>query len=281
MPDLNQKLYHFLSEHSTEILNEWLNNRKVIPSSVYSADAPMETVEKIRKQNQELFLNICKVFIGEMDEFLAFINQWTLTISAERAVEETPIYEVVEQSKIVKGIYSKYIEKFVETCEENISMSQIFKWNRLSVYALDEVMEKFVFHYYKATRNQLNIQQKVIHQLSSPIIPISDEVAVLPLIGDMNEERAQWVIESCLQECSEKHITHLVIDLSGVHTMDTLVAHKLFQVIDALSIVGVQSILTGIRPEIAQTAVQLGIDFTGIPVEVNLAKGLAALGLKV
>ncbi|MDF4189845.1 RsbT co-antagonist RsbRB, partial [Ligilactobacillus salivarius] len=74
--------------------------------------------------------------------------------------------------------------------------------------------------------------------------------------------------------CAKRRVEHLLIDLSGVVVVDTMVAHQIFKLIEALNLIGVRSTLSGIRPEIAQTAVQLGIDFSNITIKTNLAQAL-------
>ncbi|GAE44408.1 STAS domain-containing protein [Mesobacillus boroniphilus] len=77
-------------------------------------------------------------------------------------------------------------------------------------------------------------------------------------------------MESTLTQSIDARINTLIVDLSGVVMVDTMVAHQIFKLMDALKMLGVQSIVTGIRPEVAQTAVQLGIDFSDIKTAGNL-----------
>lgn len=82
------------------------------------------------------------------------------------------------------------------------------------------------------------------------------------------------ILENTLKQCSQRGIHHLFVDLSGVAMIDTMVAHKIFQLLDALKLIGVKTTLSGIRPEIAQTAVQLGLSFNKTEVRTNLAQAL-------
>ncbi|MFP3490379.1 STAS domain-containing protein, partial [Staphylococcus sp. SIMBA_130] len=83
--------------------------------------------------------------------------------------------------------------------------------------------------------------------------------ALLPLVGDIDSDRATAIFENTLEGCTTKRVDHLFIDLSGVYLVDTRVAQQIFQLITGLKLIGVTATLSGIRPEIAQTAVQLGI----------------------
>ncbi|OAZ59384.1 RsbT co-antagonist protein RsbRC [Bacillus siamensis] len=121
---------------------------------------------------------------------------------------------------------------------------------------------------------QLNAQREMILELSSPVITLSKRTGLLPLVGNIDTHRAKYILENTLSTCANRLIEHLLIDLSGVVVVDTMVAHQIFKLIEALNLIGVSSTLSGIRPEIAQTAVQLGINFSDITVKSNLAQAL-------
>ncbi|MFU8692703.1 STAS domain-containing protein (plasmid) [Rossellomorea sp. FS2] len=114
-------------------------------------------------------------------------------------------------------------------------------------------------------------------ELSIPIIQVTDVVGVLPLIGDIDTQRAQEVMEKALTKSSEYALEYLVIDLSAVAIIDTMVAGHVFKVVDALKMSGVNSILTGIRPEVAQTMIHLGIDFSHLTISSTLRSALKKL----
>jgi rsbT co-antagonist protein RsbR len=97
------------------------------------------------------------------------------------------------------------------------------------------------------------------------------------LIGDIDRERATFLLEHTLKQCTKLNIHHLLIDLSGVVKVDTMVAFQIYQLIKALKLINVDSTLSGIRPEIAKTAVQLGIDFNNIPIVSTLKRAINGL----
>jgi rsbT co-antagonist protein RsbR len=96
---------------------------------------------------------------------------------------------------------------------------------------------------------------------------------------DIDTERAKFIMESTLLQSVKLGISHLIIDLSGGIMVDTMVSYQIFQVIVSLKLIGVQSTLLGIRPEAAQTAIQLGIDFTDIITENALVKVLNKINI--
>jgi anti-anti-sigma factor len=134
---------------------------------------------------------------------------------------------------------------------------------------------------YESNREQLRLQQEIItaqqsmiQELSTPIIPISDKILVLPLIGSIDSARAQQIMETMLTTISKHQAAVLIIDITGVAMVDTAVAQYLLQAARAAQLLGTRVILVGISPEVAQTVVQLGVDFSSLPTYSSLWHGL-------
>jgi ABC-type sugar transport system substrate-binding protein len=123
-------------------------------------------------------------------------------------------------------------------------------------------------------REIIDAQRSMIKELSTPIIPISDQIVVLPLIGTIDSARALQIMESMLGAISARRSAALIIDITGVPVVDTGVANHLLQAARAAQLLGSMVILVGISPEVAQTLVQLGIDLSSIPTYSSLQFGL-------
>ncbi len=122
-------------------------------------------------------------------------------------------------------------------------------------------------------------QEAALRELSTPLIPISDRVVVMPLIGAIDSRRAQQVIETLLHGLANCRADHAILDITGVLVVDTQVANALVAAAQAVKLLGATVVLTGIRPEVAQTLVGLGIDMRGIVTCGTLQSGIAyALG---
>lgn len=118
-------------------------------------------------------------------------------------------------------------------------------------------------------------QQAALRELSTPIIPITDGVIAMPLIGAIDSNRAQQVIEGLLTGVAELGATTAILDITGVPVVDTQVANALLRAAQAVKLLGAQVIITGIRPEVAQTLVGLGLDLSGITTLATLQSGIA------
>lgn len=118
-------------------------------------------------------------------------------------------------------------------------------------------------------------QQAALRELSTPLIPIAAGVVVMPLIGGIDSNRAQLVVETLLTGTAELRAHTTIIDITGVPVVDTQVANALLRAAQAVKLLGARVILTGIRPEVAQTLVGLGVDLSGIMTRGTLQAGIA------
>ncbi|WP_437774887.1 STAS domain-containing protein [Sorangium sp. So ce1097] len=152
---------------------------------------------------------------------------------------------------------------------------KIFPWHTPSgeiggIMLFQEVITKR-----KQLEDTLRRQAKELLALSAPIVPISQGVLVLPLVGALDSTRAQQVMENLLSKVVERQARVAIIDVTGVPHIDTSSASALLQVAQAVRLLGAQVVLTGIRPEVAQAIVGLGIDLTGIVTRRDLQSGIA------
>ncbi|HSC56957.1 MAG TPA: STAS domain-containing protein, partial [Nitrospira sp.] len=114
-------------------------------------------------------------------------------------------------------------------------------------------------------------QQQELMELSTPVVQLWDEVLALPLIGTLDSSRTQVVMESLLNRIVETGARIAIIDITGVPTVDTLVAQHLMKTVSAARLMGADCIISGIRPQIAQTIVHLGVNLHDIVTKSTLA----------
>lgn len=147
--------------------------------------------------------------------------------------------------------------------------------------SLDGMMNKILYYYYESyvTRREQVIQAQAlaIQELSTPVIQVWEGILVLPLIGAIDTQRAKVVMENLLAEIVNTKSPHVIIDITGVPIVDTGVAERLIKTVEAARLVGAECVLTGIRPEVAQTLVMLGVDLSGITTKATLQHSLAFL----
>ena len=131
----------------------------------------------------------------------------------------------------------------------------------------------------KARESIIARQQEELIELSTPVVQLWEGILALPLIGTLDSERTQVVMESLLERLVATGSSLAVIDITGVPTVDTLVAQHLLKTVAAAQLMGADCIISGIRPQIAQTIVHLGIDLSAVATKASLADAFA-LALK-
>ncbi len=151
------------------------------------------------------------------------------------------------------------------------------------VWAATELLDSLGLHtvkvFQKSREELINRQQREMLELSTPVVKLWDGILALPMIGTLDSARTQVVMENLLQKVVETGAQIAILDITGVPTVDTLVAQHLIKTVTALRLMGAECIISGVRPQIAQTIVHLGVDLQGVTTKANLADALA-LALK-
>ena len=139
---------------------------------------------------------------------------------------------------------------------------------------LDKLGLVMVENFIRSREEIIRQQRADMLELSTPVIKVWDKILTLPIIGTLDSRRAQMMMEALLQKVVETGSTIAILDITGVRTMDTLVANHLIKTVTAARLMGARCILTGVSPAIAQTMVQLGIDLTQITTRAQMSDGI-------
>ena len=200
----------------------------------------------------------------------------------------TPVRDVLERlsaSRAAQGSTATDTSRFVLALKKPLfaGLQRSFKDNPAAmvdatweVSSLIDQMAQFTVTTYQRSREEvISRQQMELLELSTPVVKLWDGVLAVPVIGTLDSSRAQMVMESLLERLVETGSELAIIDITGVPTVDTLVAQHLMKTVTAIRLMGAESIISGIRPQIAQTIVHLGIDLQGIITKSTLADALA------
>ena len=145
-----------------------------------------------------------------------------------------------------------------------------------TVSSLVDKMAQWTVNTFQQSREDIiKRQQEELLELSTPVIKLWEGVLAVPMIGTLDSARTQVVMESLLERIVETGSQLAIIDITGVPTVDTLVAQHLLKTVSAIRLMGADCIISGIRPQIAQTIVHLGIDLQGVASKATLADALA------
>lgn len=145
-----------------------------------------------------------------------------------------------------------------------------------SVSSLIDRMAQWTATTHQRTREEIiQRQQAELLELSTPVVKLWEGVLAVPMIGTLDSNRTQLVMETLLEQIVTTGSSIAIIDITGVPTVDTLVAQHLLKTVTAIRLMGADCIISGVRPQIAQTIVHLGIDLQGIVTKASLADALA------
>lgn len=231
--------------------------------------------EELRTQSEEL-LNV--IIANLTDEVLANpgnadldpVNEILSSISMSRAKQgysprETGVYVFSLKDSLVLTLQQE-LKDPVELYDQTMKVNKLI--DSLGVMTF----ETFI----KGREDVILRQTSEITEISTPVIRVWDGILALPIIGTLDSARTQVVMESLLQEVVESGSSIAILDISGVPTVDSLVAQHLIKTVSATRLMGAECIISGIRPEIAQTVVHLGIDLSNVTTKATLASALKA-----
>lgn len=279
METKSKALCDYLITHSDEIIEVWYSLMPKSTVADYSLNGSIHTINALKKQFKEYLFLIANSLFQSEEERDYIIKERTLSIAEVRLESGTPLSNSINAAGLLRRVIWKYTKNFIDMTSLDITFRDIFFWEEKFNSTIDQLTYSYTENYTNILIKRIHSQSNLINELSSPVIKLTENIGLLPLVGDIDSTRAGAINESTLLQSADNQISTLIIDLSGVFIVDTLVAHRLFQMIEALKLIGVGVIMTGIRAEVAQTSIQLGIDFSSIHTESSVAQAFTKLGI--
>ncbi|CAH0343962.1 STAS domain-containing protein [Bacillus sp. CECT 9360] len=209
------------------------------------------------------------------DDVWSDVTDWAAQTGRGAVQYGVAIDELLNTNKVYRSIIWEFLQEKID--RENTTIESILKINNIIDTIMDQTAYIFSVSFVEYHKKTLGIARKAFMEVSTPVVALSDEIAILPLIGELDTDRVTILIETSLERCAALGNTELIIDLSGVPMIDTMVAFELFRVANALTLLGVRPTFTGLRPEIAQAVVNLGIDFKKIQIMSSLKQAIATI----
>jgi rsbT co-antagonist protein RsbR len=259
-----------LDKRHDEIINRWIKDR--LESGEFRDELiPKKELRRQSEQIVDMLARSIRASDGDdfessaYDEMRRFLNE----ISHARAVKG---YTPLENATYILSLRNTILPLLTEELEGNVDalLSEINVFTRL----LDRMSLVMVENYIRSREEIIHQQREDMMELSTPVIKVWDKILTLPIIGTLDSRRAQMMMEALLQKIVETNSTIAILDITGVKTMDTLVANHLIKTVTAARLMGARCILTGVSPAIAQTMVQLGIDLTQITTRAQMSDGI-------
>jgi rsbT co-antagonist protein RsbR len=265
-----RRIAALLADRRDEILNLWIKER------LEANEFRDELISKkdLRQQSQQVLDMLVQGVRDSsgggfehnaFDDLRSYLNE----ISHMRAVKG---YTPVENATYILSLRNVVSPLLAEEFEGNAEafIREINYFTRL----LDKMGIVMVENFIRSREEVIRQQRADMLELSTPVIKVWDKILTLPIIGTLDSRRAQMMMEALLQKVVETGSTIAILDITGVRTMDTLVANHLIKTVTAARLMGARCILTGVSPAIAQTMVQLGIDLTQITTRAQMSDGI-------
>ncbi|HEL3017002.1 TPA: STAS domain-containing protein [Stenotrophomonas maltophilia] len=274
MLTLQQRTIDLLRSEQGALLARWAEQLK---ASGHASDGRLGASELTTQMGEfwQLFLDAMGtaspgVAASEWEETRRFLAQ----LSRERALKG---YSSSETASFLFSLKRPLFERIQDIFRDDpVALGE-------QLWVISELIDSLGLHsvqaYQKTREEVIQRQQEEMLELSTPVVKLWEGVLALPMIGTLDSQRTQVVMESLLQRIVETGSEIAIIDITGVPTVDTLVAQHLLKTVTAIRLMGADAIISGVRPQIAQTIVHLGLDLQGVVTKANLADALA-LALK-
>ena len=268
MAELNTGLAAILRRHEARLLADWM--------SELTKGGRSGAIDKAELEEQ------ARTFVRLLTEAAqtdaledvgrsagAPLREMLATLSASRARQG---FTPTETATFVFSFKQPLFAVLRETYKQDAEALARESW--VATTLLDKLGLFTAEAFQKSREGVIMRQQRDLLELSTPVVALWEGILALPLIGTLDSERTQVVMESLLERIVETGASIAIIDITGVPTVDTLVAQHLLKTIGAARLMGAECIISGIRPQIAQTIVHLGVDLGDVVTKATLASAL-------
>lgn len=265
---MNIQMVEGINKNIDVIIEQWEERMKDEKGEKFFHFMPTNLVEKTSREFAELVTSS----ISEMD----VVNSEKLSNFTEKVVR------FGWSIKFVNKAINNFSNIAFDMLERKgiINPSNLRPFMALFNHWIEPLRESVIEAYSMEWERTVSLQKIALQELSASLIPVVDKISIMPLVGTIDTERAKLIMENLLEGVVKQRAEVVLLDITGVPVVDTMVAHHIIQAADAVRLVGAKCMLVGIRPEIAQTIVTLGINLSDFTTTSTLQRGMQdALGL--
>ncbi|WP_342506689.1 STAS domain-containing protein [Sporosarcina sp. FSL K6-2383] len=259
---MNKYMVEGINQHMDDIIERWQMSMEKVEEERFFQFMPLQLIEKTSRE---------------------FVELMTSNITDDDIVDEMKLNDFTE--KVVRFGWSiKFVNKAIDNFSQ-ITFNLLEEKGVITNSNLRPIMDLFtnwirplrgsiIQAYSTEWERTFSLQRIALQELSASLIPVFDKISVMPLVGTIDSERAKLIMENLLEGVVRQRAEVVLLDITGVPVVDTMVAHHIIQAADAVRLVGAKCILVGIRPEIAQTIVTLGINLNDFTTTSTLRRGM-------
>jgi rsbT co-antagonist protein RsbR len=261
------RLDQMISQNDDALLNEWLREQVALGGRGTTLVSDAER----RSQSREFLAALQTVaadggIASVTGPAGAQVREILGAISRARAAQG---FSFAETATFVFSLKQPLFTRLRETHANDAAALADDIWK--TTQAIDQLGLYTIEVFQRSREDIIQRQQTEMLELSTPVVKLWDGVLALPMIGTLDSHRTQVVMETLLQRIVETGAEIAIIDITGVPTVDTLTAQHLLKTVTAARLMGADCIISGIRPQIAQTIVHLGVDLQGVTTKASLA----------
>jgi len=261
-------LYEIISRHESDILKEWLAIQKAEPGTSKALEV------EVQQQSREL-LNLLARSLKEGGIDI-MTPQWSELRDKLVNLSRSRVQQGFSPSQTATFIFSLKRPLFDRLHTEFKQDTQGLANSIWAATVLLDNLGLWTIEAHQKTREAvISRQQQEMMELSTPVVKLWHGILAIPLIGTLDSERTQVVMENLLQAIVANGADIAIIDITGVPVVDTLVAQHLIKTVGAARLMGAECIISGIRPQIAQTIVHLGVELGNVVTKASLADAFA------
>ena len=248
----------YLRDHQDKVVGRW---SELVVAGLRGRSTPAE----VRRELEDLYSLVIRALSGADEQATGELRAALAELSRSRARNGFSPTETALAVFALKDAVYELVADTTELAPEYLVFSR----------TMDD-LGLHTFETYAAAREEIIADQaEAMLELSTPVIRLWEGVIAVPLIGTLDSARTQLVMEKLLETLVATGADHAVLDITGVPTVDTEVAQHLLKTVSAARLLGAECIISGIRPQVAQTIVSLGIEFGDIATKATLADALA------
>lgn len=267
---MSSNTHKLLQKQKKNILELWMKNQ--LADEGLRED--LISNEDLRAQSEELISSLVDNLVSEDLDNLEGDN-WNPVIEILGGIAITRARQGFSPRETGRFVYSLK-EALLAVLQNEITDPKTLYGESTKISRVMDNLSIITFETFIKGREEVILRQTdEIAEISTPVIRVWDGILALPIIGTLDSSRTQIVMENLLQEIVETGSSIAILDISGVPAVDSLVAQHLIKTVSATRLMGAECIISGIRPEIAQTVVHLGIDLSNIITKASLASALA------
>lgn len=259
---MNKQMARYIQDNLSEIIPKWQEQMKNEQNERSFQVMPVDLMNQTSREFADLMvsnlLESHQAYESRLNDFSEKVVRlgWSVTFVTKAINHFSEIvFEGMEQDgSITKENFRDFYKEF----------------NNWIIPIRDSTIDT----YSKTWERTVSLQKIALQELSASLIPVFDKVSVMPLVGTIDTERAKLIMENLLEGVVKHRAEVVLLDITGVPVVDTMVAHHIIQAADAVRLVGAKCMLVGIRPEIAQTIVTLGINLNEFTTTSTLQRGV-------